>query len=115
MPVPKAWILGVALGLLAAADARAEPPICTCRYGGLSYQLGTCVCIVTPNGQQRACCNKVLNNTSWSFKGNICPIAEVRGRTPGPQVAKASWPRVPAHDGPLPRAVFYVGAKAPYE
>ena len=57
------------LALLAAADAYAAPPICTCRYAGQSYLQGTCACIVTPNGARRACCIKVLNNTSWSFKG----------------------------------------------
>lgn len=71
MRIKTAWIVGLAL--LAAADARAEPPICTCRYAGQSYRLGTCVCIVTPNGARRACCGKVLNNTSWSFKGDTCP------------------------------------------
>lgn len=88
MHIKTAWIVG--LVLLAAADVRAEPPICTCRYAGQSYLLGTCVCIVTPNGARRACCDKVLNNTSWSFKGDTCPLAGAL-----PLVAETSPPGSP--------------------
>ena len=88
MRIMYAWILGVAVWLLAAAGAQAEFN-CTCRYAGQSYQQGTCVCIVTPNGARRACCNKVLNNTSWNFKADTCPIAEAPGR---PQVAETPPP-----------------------
>ncbi len=31
--------------------------------------------MVTPNGAQTACCDMVLNNTSWTLTGNGCPIA----------------------------------------
>ena len=67
------------LAFLAAAESFAETPDCTCRYAGQSYQQGICVCIVTSNGMRRACCNKVLNNSSWNFKGDICPIASAPG------------------------------------
>lgn len=94
-----AWILGMAVGLLTAADARAEPN-CTCWYAGQSFGLGTCVCIVTPNGARRACCNKVLNNTSWNFKDNTCAVAGTTGR---PQVAETPPPvggtQAPASSG----------------
>jgi hypothetical protein len=48
---------------------------CTCRYAGLSFDQNTCVCMVNSSGQRFACCEKVLNNTSWSFKGDECPVA----------------------------------------
>ncbi len=62
-----AWLLGLST---AAAN-----PLCQCRYAGSMYAEGQCVCMNTPNGQQQACCGKVLNNTSWSFIG-VCPVAE---------------------------------------
>ena len=80
--------------LLAAAEAFAETPACTCRYAGQSYQQGTCACIVTSTGARRACCDKVLNNTSWSFKGETCPIASA---AVPPQVAET--PQAPVSNG----------------
>jgi hypothetical protein len=71
-------LVTTALGLVVLA-AGAEPAHsefeCTCRYAGMSYEQNTCVCITTSSGQRFACCEKVLNNTSWSFKGGECPIA----------------------------------------
>ena len=85
----KTALIMFGLALLAAADARAETPNCTCRYAGQSYLQGTCVCIVTSNGARRACCNKVLNNSSWNFKGETCPIASAPGQ---PLVAETPPP-----------------------
>ena len=69
-----------ALALLATATATG--PIaaegdrrCDCRYDGRSFEQGACLCIVTPSGPRYACCEKVLNNSSWSFKDNRCPVA----------------------------------------
>lgn len=70
--------LGAAFVLLAPRGAAAE---CTCRYGGQSYALASCVCIATPEGPRMACCDKVLNNSSWTFSREICPIAG-RGDAP---------------------------------
>ena len=89
-------VFGVAF--LAAAEARAQTPVCTCRYAGQSYQLGTCACIVTSSGARRACCDKVLNNTSWSFKGETCPMASAPvnplvAETPPPRTAGRLRPR----------------------
>lgn len=83
-----------ALALLAAAEAWAQTPVCTCRYAGQSYRMGTCACIVTSSGSRWACCDKVLNNTSWSFKGETCPVASA---PVPPQVAKT--PQAPASNG----------------
>ena len=52
----------------------AEIP-CVCRYAGQLYELGDCVCMSRFNGLQRACCGMVLNNTSWTFSENGCPVA----------------------------------------
>ena len=87
----KTALIILGLALLAAAESFAEPPVCTCRYAGQSYLEGTCVCIVTSNGARRACCNKVLNNTSWNFKGETCPVASA----PGPLVAETPPPWSP--------------------
>ena len=53
---------------------RGEPQ-CTCRYAGQSYALEACVCLVTPAGARMACCDQVLNNSSWTFTGDSCPVA----------------------------------------
>ena len=60
---------------IAATDAVRAEPQCTCRYAGHSYSLETCVCLVTPGGPRMACCDQVLNNSSWTFTGDACPVA----------------------------------------
>ena len=65
-------VLGV---FVSAPSAVQGEPNCTCRYAGQTYAVASCVCIVTPNGARMACCGKVLNNTSWKFMSDICPIA----------------------------------------
>ncbi len=84
------WLLAAAviLGLSAAAprDVRGESN-CTCRYAGQSYALETCVCIVTSSGARLACCDKVLNNTSWTFSSENCPLAVAPDHIPTQQVA----------------------------
>ncbi len=90
-PNPNIWFVKAALvvGLSAAAPSMVHgAPNCTCRYGGQSFALGTCVCIVTPNGARVACCDMVLNNTSWTFTGNGCPIAIVPDPMPTQSIAK---------------------------
>ena len=93
----KTLLIIFGLALLAAPDSFAQAPDCTCRYGGQSYQQGTCVCIVTSSGARRACCNKVLNNSSWNFKGEICPLASVPG---SPLVAEMPPPKSPEGQAP---------------
>ena len=79
-------IIGLAfvlvLGLsLAAPTATAAEPICTCRYAGQSFMEGVCVCMVTASGPKTACCDKVLNNPSWTFTRSTCPMASLPNRT----------------------------------
>jgi hypothetical protein len=76
LPNLRTLMAALALGLMFAANGAARGEIdCTCRYAGQSYDQNACVCILTPNGARMACCEKVLNNTSWSFKGDGCPMA----------------------------------------
>ena len=75
-------VLLFAVLIVAAPDAARGEPNCTCRAGGQSHALGTCTCIVTPSGARLACCAKVLNNTSWNFIRNYCPIAQAPAETP---------------------------------
>jgi hypothetical protein len=89
------WVVkgAVVLSLVAAApDAVRGEPNCTCRYAGQSYALETCVCIVTPGVARVACCDRVLNNTSWTFTGAHCPVAEAPARLPTKSVAGPSRP-----------------------
>lgn len=66
---------GYAIVCLGPAGSVAETQ-CTCRYAGQSYALGACVCIDLPvGGRQFACCGMVLNNTSWKFSDEGCPMA----------------------------------------
>ncbi|MCW2309197.1 hypothetical protein [Rhodobium gokarnense] len=53
---------------------------CSCRYQGQSYQLGSTVCLKTPQGERMARCEMVLNNTSWHFLEKGCPLAVTPGR-----------------------------------
>ena len=54
---------------------------CTCRAQDVVANEGEVVCINTPLGQRLARCDKVLNNTSWTFLPGACPIA-LRTLTP---------------------------------
>lgn len=51
------------------ATLRAVP--CTCRMAQRDYSIGDQVCI----RGQRAVCDRVLNNTSWRFLGQSCPLS----------------------------------------
>ncbi len=63
----------------AAAEERsgavAEIP-CLCLFDGQSYAQDQCVCLPTSSGPRRACCGKVLNNSSWLFKSGNCTLAD---------------------------------------
>lgn len=52
-----------------AFSPRSEP--CTCRMARQDYAIGDQVCI----RGQRAVCDRVLNNTSWRFLGEACPLS----------------------------------------
>ena len=61
----------VGIGLfIGSAPASAE---CTCRAKDVVANEGEVVCLNTPLGQRLARCDKVLNNTSWTFLQGACP------------------------------------------
>jgi len=49
-------------------------PNCTCRYKGKKVPEGQSTCIKTADGYKVAQCSRVLNNTSWKFTKERCPI-----------------------------------------
>ena len=62
----------VGIGLfIGSAPASAE---CTCRAKDVVANEGEVVCLNTPLGQRLARCDKVLNNSSWTFLQGTCPI-----------------------------------------
>jgi len=67
-------LLGVAL-MLSAGVAAADPN-CRCRYDGRYFSLGDKVCIKVNGRTKMARCDMFLNNTSWTFLGDSCPLSE---------------------------------------
>ena len=63
------------LGALAGPAGAGEN--CTCRARNVEAREGQTVCLATPNGGQMARCEKVLNNTSWTFLGTPCPVSRL--------------------------------------
>lgn len=67
--------------LLLAALAIAPPAVaaseCRCRYKGASAAEGETVCLATADGPRLARCERVLNNTSWTFLDAACPTAKL--------------------------------------
>lgn len=84
-------VLFLALFVGSAGDVRAQTN-CTCRYAGQSFALDTCVCITNSSGSRRACCGRVLNNTSWKFTNEACPIAAAPQQGPGTELAQSRAP-----------------------
>lgn len=96
--IPTIWFVTAALVLavsVAAASSARGQSNCVCRYAGQSYAQSTCVCIVTPDSARMACCDKVLNNSSWTFTGDGCPIAAVPDRSPTQSIAGRLRPAAP--------------------
>lgn len=72
-------LISVALPTIAVADQTIRAPImtvqqshtssCTCRFEGRDYSVGEMACI---RGKS-AMCDRVLNNTSWTFSSEACP------------------------------------------
>ena len=66
-------LLALALTALLAGDATAgADPNCQCRAFGTVARLGQVVCLQLPAGPRLARCEKVLNNTSWTFLPGRC-------------------------------------------
>jgi hypothetical protein len=81
-------LFAAAVGLTAMTSAAPAAPDCRCRYQGTFYELGQCVCIRVGGSTRRACCGKVLNNTSWSFGGKTCDLVR---RDNTPRATPAPW------------------------
>ena len=67
----KCALIGIGL-FIGTAPASAD---CTCRSRDVVATEGEVVCLNTPLGQRLARCDKVLNNTSWTFLQGACPTA----------------------------------------
>ena len=69
-------LTGAAIAILAGTTFSTANADCTCRArGGVQALMGQTLCIATPNGLRLARCDKVLNNTSWTFLDEPCPQA----------------------------------------
>ena len=67
----KCALVGISL-FIGAAPASAD---CTCRSRDVVANEGEVVCLNTPLGQRLARCDKVLNNSSWTFLQGAGPTA----------------------------------------
>lgn len=68
--------LGIAISFAGSTALAEEPAGCKCRAPDKSYAMGSCTCLERPgSGKEIACCEIVLNNTSWRFTGKSCPTA----------------------------------------
>lgn len=67
-------LAGAALFVISATALAA--PDCTCRYSGADFNVGSCTCMVISGELKRACCGRVLNNTSWNFNAGQCPVSD---------------------------------------
>lgn len=78
--VTRMLMLSVALVFVPIGGVLAEPN-CSCMANGQSYKLGEIACFNLPGGQKRARCDRVLNNTSWTFLDGGCPSANAESET----------------------------------
>ena len=69
----KLFVLSFAILIVSAATSYAGPE-CTCRYKGNKIPEGQSTCLKTADGYKIAQCSRVLNNTSWKFTKQKCPI-----------------------------------------
>ncbi len=77
--------LVVALLILLPASANAAEN-CTCRSRDGKVAEGGTACIRTANGSMMARCERVLNNTSWKFLDQPCPVSQ--GQPPAPVISQ---------------------------
>jgi hypothetical protein len=81
----------VAFGVVAVLSATTAAAQETCRSRAGAFPLGAVVCLEIPCvGKRMARCDRVLNNTSWTFLDQPCPVASrpTPEKAPG-KVAKA--------------------------
>ena len=55
---------------------------CTCRAPGGDVVEGQTACLKTGKGMVLARCEKVLNNTSWKFLDQPCPVTQLTPASP---------------------------------
>ncbi|MEP2979677.1 MAG: hypothetical protein ABJO86_09345 [Lentilitoribacter sp.] len=48
---------------------------CECRYFGNYVPVGSKICMNTPEGARMAKCEMMLNNPTWQFEEDECPLA----------------------------------------
>jgi hypothetical protein len=97
----------VGIGIFVASDPASAD--CTCRSRDIVANEGEVVCLNTPLGQRLARCDKVLNNTSWTFLQDACPSAKLTDTPAGHALARLKNP-VWTGEGPdsptiLPKSV----------
>jgi len=68
--------VAIVSGALAGSQALAGEE-CTCRHKDGETALGQIACIRSPGGMTMARCDRVLNNTSWTFLNQPCPTANL--------------------------------------
>lgn len=102
-----AALFSLVIVCLGPVEALAESR-CVCRFAGQTYLVGKCVCMNRAKGAERACCGKVLNNTSWLFTGDGCPIAmgEPPAQTKGSAVVRDQFDMAPKIAPTQQRAVL---------
>ncbi|MEM7565949.1 MAG: hypothetical protein AAF321_01835 [Pseudomonadota bacterium] len=71
-PLPAARVIATEAAPAERSTARPDIP-CTCRYKGRDIGLGDAICM---NGRM-ARCEMVLNNTSWAFSEEPCPLVSL--------------------------------------
>jgi len=73
--------LGITTILLASTGTAFADDACYCRTStGEHVAVGETACLKTNSGMREARCGFVLNNTSWKFTGNPCPLAGQGGQ-----------------------------------
>lgn len=68
---------GIVTAVVAMAYPASSNPDCTCRGNGGEVPEGQTVCLKTASGPKLARCEMVLNNTSWVFLSDSCPLASL--------------------------------------
>jgi hypothetical protein len=86
--------LTAAIACGAAIPAFAD---CICLGNGQSYGLGETACLKTPSGTRPARCDKVLNNTSWTFVGESCDVSGTPVRAPVATICDPEHETTPGH------------------
>jgi len=85
------WLsMAIALAAAAVPTVANAGPQCLCRYQGTFFKQGQCVCMRFGGSERMACCQQVLNNSSWSFRPGGCKVASSAskrgvGMTPVPK------------------------------